>query len=289
MVNLCGFRISRAMTGMIAPGASDWNIPSSRRGMLWWKQFAFQQNRSTALKTAAYPTGYYAGKGAMKPPQTVGEMSMRQTGAGSISASLISARLMTADFTGGGDFSGSGALVIGMGLALTGAGDIDATIIGRIAMSADFSGSGDLAADISAFGNMGLSVSGSGSFQAGISGIGSMSLNIVVTGEALSTANVAAAVWGASAAANNTAGTMGAALNAAGSAGDPWSTVLPGSYSGSQAGALFGTMVTTTNEMHERDGLKAGVPVLITPTGLTSANISQTYATAGDDTTVSRV
>jgi hypothetical protein len=46
--------------------------------------------------------------------------------------------------------------------------------------------------------------------------------------------------WEELAADHNTTGTMGAKMNAAGNAGDPWGTDLPGAYSGNQAGAIIG-------------------------------------------------
>lgn len=40
---------------------------------------------------------------------------------------------------------------------------------------------------------------------------------------------------------HNTAGTIGAKINSAGSAADPWATALPGSYTSGQAGFILGT------------------------------------------------
>lgn len=54
----------------------------------------------------------------------------------------------------------------------------------------------------------------------------------------LSPQNLAASVWSALTSEYNTAGTFGAAMAAAGSAGDPWATELPGSYTDQQAGAI---------------------------------------------------
>lgn len=51
---------------------------------------------------------------------------------------------------------------------------------------------------------------------------------------------VAPAVWEEATADHETAGSMGAAVAAAGSAGDPWSTVLPGSYGAGTAGNIIG-------------------------------------------------
>jgi hypothetical protein len=55
-----------------------------------------------------------------------------------------------------------------------------------------------------------------------------------------SAADVADAVWDELLADHTDAGSAGAGLAAAGSAGDPWSTVLPGSYGASTAGQIIG-------------------------------------------------
>jgi hypothetical protein len=57
---------------------------------------------------------------------------------------------------------------------------------------------------------------------------------------------VADAVWDEAISGHLTAGSTGASLNAAGSAGDPWTTTLPGSYTGSQAGKILADVVTDT-------------------------------------------
>jgi len=62
------------------------------------------------------------------------------------------------------------------------------------------------------------------------------------------------AVWDAVLASHATAGSTGAALAAAGSAGDPWSTDIPGSYTGIQAGKVVG------------DALDAAVSSRLAPT-----------------------
>lgn len=53
-------------------------------------------------------------------------------------------------------------------------------------------------------------------------------------------AQIADAVWDEVAADHNTAGTTGAKLNSAASAGDPWSTALPGAYAAGEAGYIVG-------------------------------------------------
>jgi hypothetical protein len=61
-----------------------------------------------------------------------------------------------------------------------------------------------------------------------------------------SASNLAAAVWQALAATYNESGTMGAKLNSAASAGDPWSTSLPGTYTGDQAGKILSDVKNKT-------------------------------------------
>lgn len=57
---------------------------------------------------------------------------------------------------------------------------------------------------------------------------------------------VADAVWDEATSGHTTAGTTGKALADAGSAGDPWATSLPGSYSAGQAGYIIGTNLNAT-------------------------------------------
>ncbi len=59
-------------------------------------------------------------------------------------------------------------------------------------------------------------------------------------------ADVVAAVWDELIAGHLGAGSTGAALNAAGSAGDPWTTPLPGAYGAGTAGFIVGTDLDTT-------------------------------------------
>lgn len=55
-----------------------------------------------------------------------------------------------------------------------------------------------------------------------------------------SAATVAGAVWDVVLASHLTSGSTGAALNAAGSSGDPWATALPGAYGSGTAGHIVG-------------------------------------------------
>lgn len=59
-------------------------------------------------------------------------------------------------------------------------------------------------------------------------------------------AQIADAVWDEAITGHLTAGSTGAALNAAGSSGDPWSTPLPGAYGAGTAGNIVGNALDTT-------------------------------------------
>jgi len=116
-----------------------------------------------------------------------------------------------------------------------------------------------------------------------------MEADITVTGTGLTTANVGQAVWSALAAANNDPDTMGEKLNDAGAGGDPWSTTLPGSYTGSEAGALVDQINTLITELHRLHGLEIASPLSVTPTLRTAGTISQTISGDGtSNTTVTR-
>jgi hypothetical protein len=69
---------------------------------------------------------------------------------------------------------------------------------------------------------------------------------ILDAASAPSAATVADAVWDEVLSGHLTAGTTGNALNAAGSAGDPWSTALPGAYGAGTAGLIIGTNLNAT-------------------------------------------
>lgn len=174
-------------------------------------------------------------------PQKAGGMAMRHVGSGSLAATLVPTRPMSIDLTGSGSFVATAALVVSMAAALSGSGSMSASISGRLNASINLSGSGGLSAAMNGVASMLVDMLGEGDLDSTISAIGDMSIDIVVTGTGLSTANVGQAVWSSLQGAINVPGTAGAALLAAGSAGDPWSTALPGSYPAGTAGAIMGS------------------------------------------------
>ena len=78
--------------------------------------------------------------------------------------------------------------------------------------------------------------------------VGAMAAN-TVTASALATdavTEVVNGVWDEPLAGHATSGSTGAALSAAGSAGDPWSTALPGAYGTGTAGNIIGNNLNAT-------------------------------------------
>lgn len=175
-------------------------------------------------------------------PRVAGNMSMRPEGSGDLAADLIPTINGAIDFTGFGDLTAEAALVISMFCAMSGTGDLEATITGLLNMSIDLEGSGDLSSALSAFGNMAIDLEGSGDLEATIAAYGNMSIDIVVTGTGLTIENVGNAVWQYLAAQATDPTTMGGKMNSAGNAGDPWGTILPGTYTGEQAGKIVADM-----------------------------------------------
>jgi hypothetical protein len=134
---------------------------------------------------------------------------------------------------------------------LNGEGVVNAVITGLVGLLADLVGEGSLTPDLRAFAVMASDLAGSGSLGdaalsviawcvANILGAGDvagdvrgksfMAASIAATGEALTAAGIAAAVWQALALAYDDPDTMGAKLNAAGTAGDPWTGIIEGDY-----------------------------------------------------------
>lgn len=111
-------------------------------------------------------------------------------------------------------------------------------------------------------GNVGGNVTGSvGSVAAGGITASSIAADAIGASElaADAVAEIADAVWDEVLSGHLTAGTTGNALNAAGSAGDPWSTSLPGAYGAGTAGKIIGDNIT--GNAYTRLGAPAGASV----------------------------
>ncbi len=159
--------------------------------------------------------------------------------------------------TGSGDITGSLSLIIQLACDLLASGDISASLVGKLEMASALAGSGDLTASLNLIAFVVSELTGSGTISGTFKGNASLSADIS-SSSTLSPENLAAAVWNSIAASFNTAGTMGNKMNSAASAGDPWGTVLPGSYLSTEAGGILAQIQTLVDELHQLQGAKLG-------------------------------
>lgn len=264
-----------------AEGSAHALLPGNWNSQRQWEKGLYEQGGSAVNQTAANPPGHYLPR-VFNPPIRSGEMSMTIYAAGGLAANLIPTRPMSIDMTGAGDLDATAALAIAMGIAMTGSGSLTAGIVGLLDMSIDLEGSGDLDASMSGIASLAINLLGTGDLDATIAAYGNMAIDIVVTGTGLTTANVGQAVWGAIAAANNDAGTMGAKLNSAASGGVDYGDMADAVRTELQA------ELTRIIELAQIHGLVVGTDLVVTPTTRTAGSVSQGISEAAGTVTVSR-
>lgn len=122
-------------------------------------------------------------------------------------------------------------------------------------------------------------------------------LGAVATGLGTPLDDIAAATWDLATSGHTTSGSFGAAMNAAGSAGDPWATSLPGSYGSGTAGKIVGDGVVTLAS----DGLDAVIvetgvnarqalsPILAASAGVLSGATTGTIVIKGGNVATTRI
>lgn len=129
-------------------------------------------------------------------------------------------------------------------VTFTNAGSLDGIVNLSGDLTTDFTTDGSLDMLIAISGTIPITFTTSGN-QTGVTALeGSVSPFTELSPETL-----ARSVWNAQVTDHLESGSTGAALNAAGSAGDPWSTPLPGSYTGSQAGYLLTLIKSKTDSL----------------------------------------
>jgi len=204
--------------------------------------------------------------------------------------SLAMGLAAASDLEGAGDITSANlSLIIQLACDLLASGTISASLVGKLEMASALAGSGDLTASLNLIAFVVSELTGSGTMSGTFFGTASLSADIS-SSSTLSPENLAAAVWNSIAASFNTAGTMGNKMNSAASAGDPWSTNLPASYTGAQAGAIMDRIQTLVDELHKIQGLDAANPMTVTPTSRTSGSIDLGITGDGETTTtVTRV
>jgi hypothetical protein len=162
------------------------------------------------------------------------------SGSGDVSsASLVAAGIIVAGLSGVGDISADGQLAqILEALAdLTGSGSLsaDASYVQHLEAVAALSGSGSISPPVlGALVDLVSALAGTASISsADISATGNISGDILPYTD-LSPEALASAVWESVAAEHNVVGSMGEKVNDAGSASNPWTEVIEGTYTATE-------------------------------------------------------
>lgn len=130
-------------------------------------------------------------------PIKAGALSARNNivGSGDASISMAGGVNGTATLTGAGSLTGVGALIISMAASLSGSGTISsATLQAFLNLAASLAGEGDLSGLVTAIGHHTAALSGSGTATATATALGTLAAAITVTGDLLTSANIAAAI-----------------------------------------------------------------------------------------------
>jgi hypothetical protein len=201
------------------------------------------------------PQGYNTHYSWALPKTTGGIASiLNANGTGSLSADALAVKLAEAGLTGTGELTAIGELVVSLIAAINGTGGVSAANLQAFLNAvASISGSGGMSSvTLSGIGAAIAAITGSGTTAGStLTGRGACSADIVVTGTGLSTANVGKAVWEYLISGNEAQDL----LSAAGSAGDPWITPLPGAYTPGTAGHTLGNLLASIGDRLIENGL----------------------------------
>ena len=232
--------------------------PHTMRGYYGKAQYEDIQEQ---VKRDGFPTGtnipysiIMGDKGALLSTTT------QINGSGTVTVNVSSGINLLADLDGSGTISAANlSLVVSLAAGLTGSGTITtASLVGVVSLQASLAGTGSLTAGLSLISFMNAVMEGSGTLTAGLRGTLSMSADIYVNQSTATVRELVDGVWNALTAEYTNPGSTGEALAAAGSAGDPWLTPLPGSYLPGTAGAIIGNMSSSAIAAAVWDELKGG-------------------------------
>jgi hypothetical protein len=188
---------------------------------------------------SAPPYSYVLGpKGALLSSTT------QSNGASTLSGGISQGINILSDLEGSGSVVSNLSLITSMNATIAGIGDLTASLVGTIALSATVGGTGTISAGLSLVSSLIAALDGEGLLTANLKGTLAMEADIYVNQSEATVQQLVEGVWNAIAADFNNPGTTGQALGAAGSAGDPWITTLPGAYTGDQAGAIVDRLET---------------------------------------------
>jgi hypothetical protein len=164
-------------------------------------------------------------------------------GQGELNADIAGAVQIIANLSASGDISGAIKATVDLISTLTGTSELTAVILGNWNMVSDLVSSSNLTADIVAKAFLEMNIYSANSLTLNNGAVvGSMSSNITSLSE-LSPESLASNVWSALASQYNQAGTMGEKMNGAGSAGNPWTEIIEGTFTAADVMRLLASVM----------------------------------------------
>jgi hypothetical protein len=140
---------------------------------------------------------------------------------------------MIGTISGTSSVDASGMLVAPMGAVIDGEGNVtNAPLIGAFKCMAVINGQGTFTADASAIGHLLADINAGAGIDADIMAKAFLGADVYVNVSQATVKATVDALWGADATRYNESGTMGNKVNAAGTAGDPWTADLSGYIEG---------------------------------------------------------
>lgn len=173
------------------------------------------------------------------------ELNITCVGTGNIVSSNLSGSVyITSSINGSGSLE---ALSYAIGVLVSeifGEGSLSGDAVGSINLEVIMDGSGIIYnANMAGGYYLDGSISSTSEVYSQLRGLGIMEM-VIEIGARPSAYDIASAIFGAIAADNNIPLTIGEKINSAGSAGDPWSTTLPGTYTDGTAGYMISNIYT---------------------------------------------
>jgi len=190
-----------ASTAITTPSVSSVHRGSfTRKGAL----NNFYAGEATVISGASIANKNGFPTGALHPiswimPIKAGGMAARRTilAEGDLTAAIAGGKNAEAVLAGTGDLTAVGQLIISLQAAIGGSGDITgADLLAFLNLAAALSGEGGVAAQLTAIGHLAAAVEGEGTVAGTtvLTALGTLAADITVTGDVLTTGNVANAI-----------------------------------------------------------------------------------------------
>lgn len=167
----------------------------------------------------------------------------------SIAAALSKGGNIFSNITGEGSLAASLKLVTALNSTISGSGTLVGSLVGSVALAATINGTTSVAASLGLISNMISALSGNGTIDANLKGKANLEADIYVNQSQATIDELVAGVWNAIATDYNNGSSMGEIMNNMGAVADPWSTTLPGTYTGDQAGAIVDRLETLIKQI----------------------------------------